>query len=93
MRFIVRNGVDPVVRADSALLRALGLPGGGVVKLGNTYCKVSPGDMPSPTAILVGPRTMTNAGVKAGDSVDVVRAPLPEALRVTVAGADAPLNT
>ncbi len=93
MRFIVRQGTDPVARADSALLRALGLPGGGVVRIGKTHCKVSPGDVPSPTALLLGVRSMQNAGVEVGDSVDVVRVPLPEAYRVTVDGADAPLNT
>ncbi len=93
MRFIVRPGTDPTARADASLLRALGLPGGGTVRLGATHCRVAPGDVPSPTSILVGPRTMQNAGVKSGDSVDVVRVPLPDALQVGVAAADAPLDT
>jgi transitional endoplasmic reticulum ATPase len=93
MRFIVRPGSDPVARADAALLRALGLPGGGTVRLGSTHCRVAAGEVPSPTAILVGPRTMNNAGVSNGDSVDVQRAPLPEAFRVTVSDTDAPLDT
>ena len=93
MRFITRLGTDPTARADAALLRALGLPGGGVVRLGDTFCRVTPGDVPSPTAILVGPRTMQNAGLGNGDSVDVIRAPLPEASRVGLIGGDAPLDT
>jgi len=93
MRFIVRPGSDPTARADAALLRAIGLPGGGTVKLGKTHCRVAPGDVPAPTAILVGSRTMENAGLKSGDSVDVVRAPLPDALRVGLAGGDTPLDT
>ncbi len=92
MRFIVRAGSDPTARADAALLRALGLPGGGIVRLGTTHCRVSPGDVPSPTAILIGPRTLENAGLAIGASVDVTRAPLPEALRLTVSATDAPLD-
>ncbi len=92
MRFIVRTGTDPTARADAALLRALGLPGGGVVRLGATHCRVSPGEVPSPTAILVGPRTLENAGLAVGTSVDVTRSPLPEALRLTVSATDAPLD-
>ncbi len=93
MRFIIRPGTDPTARADAALLRALGLPGGGVVRLGGTFCRVVPGDVPSPTAMLVGPRVMRNAGVAGGDSVDVTRAPLPEAARVGLEGAEAALDT
>ncbi len=93
MRFIVRPGVDPSATADPALLRALGLPGGGVVSLGHTHCRVMPGDVPSPTAILVGPRTMRNAGVSNGASVDVKRAPLSEASRVSVSQTDVELDS
>ncbi len=86
MRFIARPGSDPTARADAALLRALGLPGGGSIRIGDTHCRVAPGEVPSPTAILLGPRTRRNAGVREGDTVDVVRAALSEARRVTVRG-------
>lgn len=92
MRFIVRPGADPTARADAALLRALGLPGGGVVRVGRTHCLAGPGDVPSPTAILLGPRTMSNAGVGPGDAVDVVRAPLSDARVVQIAGAEVSLD-
>ena len=93
MRFIVRPGVDPSATADPALLRALGLPGGGVVTFGETHCRVMPGSVPSPTAILVGQRTMQNAGVGNGDTVDVKRALLPEASRVSVTQTDVALDS
>jgi SpoVK/Ycf46/Vps4 family AAA+-type ATPase len=84
MRFIVQPGTDPVAHADASLLRAMGLPGGGVVALGETHCMVAPGNVPSPNALLVGPRTRSNAGVEYGMSVNVERALVPEAQRVVV---------
>lgn len=84
MRFILQPGTDPVAHADASLLRAMGLPGGGVVALGDTHCMVAPGDVPSPNALTVGPRTCSNAGVEYGASVNVERALVPEAHRVIV---------
>ncbi len=92
MRFIVRPGSDPQGRADAALLTAMGLPGGGVVSVAGTHVLVMPGDVPSPTALTLGPRTMANAGVANGDTVDVKRALLPEASRVVLAPVDADLD-
>ena len=92
MKFILRPGADPRARADAALLGAMGLPGGGVVKLGDTHYVVVPGDVPSPNAITVGPRTMTNAGLGVGSTVDIRRAMLPPAQRVVVSATDAPLD-
>ncbi len=88
MRFIIRPGTDPVARADAALLAAMGLPGGGVVSLGKTHCLVTPGDVPGPNALTVGPRTLGNAGMSIGDSADVTRAVTPQARRVVVSGTD-----
>jgi transitional endoplasmic reticulum ATPase len=85
MKFIVRNGSDPIGKADSALLTAMGLPGGGIVSVGHTHVLVSPGETVSPNALMIGERTIENAGVAVGDSVDVVRALLPEAHRVVIA--------
>ncbi len=42
--------------------------------------------MPEPTALLLGPAAMANAGVEAGQVVDVKRALLTSARRVTLAG-------
>ena len=84
MRFIVQPGTDPVAHAESGLLTAMGMPGGGVIALGETHCLVAPGDVPSPNALLVGPRTRSNAGVEYGAAVNVERALIPEAHRVVI---------
>ncbi len=84
MKFIVRKGSDPIGKADSALLTALGLPGGGIVALGKTHILVSPGETTSANAIMLGERAIANAGVAIGDSVDVIRALLPGARRVVI---------
>jgi transitional endoplasmic reticulum ATPase len=84
MKFIVRKGTDPIGRADAALLRALGLPGGGIVAVGSTNVLVSPGETSSANALLLGEQTINNAGLAIGDSVDVKRALLPEAHRVVI---------
>lgn len=84
MRFIVQPGTDPVAHAESALLTAMGLPGGGVIALGETHCRVAPGEVPSPNALLVGPRTLSNADLEYGAAVNVERALIPEAHRVIV---------
>ena len=88
MRFIIRPGSDPVARADAALLAAMGLPGGGIVTLGKTHCRVSPGDVPSPNALTVGPLVRENADVALGSSIDVVRTVVPQARRVIVVGGE-----
>jgi transitional endoplasmic reticulum ATPase len=92
MRFIVRPGTDPQARADPALLTAMGLPGGGVVAVGRSHVLVMPGEVPSPTALLLGPRALVNTGVTPGDSVDVRRAMLSEAREVVVSPTDAPFD-
>ncbi|MDH3730791.1 MAG: AAA family ATPase [Acidimicrobiia bacterium] len=92
MRFIVREGSDPFARADSALLSAMGLPGGGIISVGKTHVAVRPGDVPQPTALTIGPRAMANAGVREGETVDAKRAMLPQARRVVIAEDDLPLE-
>jgi transitional endoplasmic reticulum ATPase len=84
MRFIVQPGTDPVAHADATLLTAMGMPGGGVIALGETHCQVAPGQVPTPNSLLVGPRTRSNADVEFGASVNVERALIPEARRVIV---------
>ncbi|MDX2343314.1 MAG: hypothetical protein QNL12_06075, partial [Acidimicrobiia bacterium] len=68
MKFIVRKGSDPIAQADSTLLTALGLPGGGIVAIGKTHVLVSPGDTASPNAMMLGERSIANAGLSIGDS-------------------------
>ena len=84
MRFILRPGSDPTARADAALLAAMGLPGGGIVAVGDTHCLVAPGQVTSPNALHIGDRTLQNSGRAHGDAVDVTRAMLPGAQRVVV---------
>jgi transitional endoplasmic reticulum ATPase len=84
MRFIVQPGTDPVAHANTTLLTAMGMPGGGVIALGETHCQVAPGEVPTPNSLLVGPRTRSNADVEYGASVNVERALIPEARRVIV---------
>ncbi len=86
MRFIVQPGTDPIAHADSGLLTAMGLPGGGVISLGETHCLVAPGEVPTPNSLLVGPRTRSNADVSYGSAVNAERALVPEARRVIVDG-------
>ncbi|MFZ0494018.1 MAG: AAA family ATPase [Acidimicrobiia bacterium] len=86
MRFTVRPGTDPFAAADATLLSAMGLPGGGVISLGSTHAVSRPAEVVESVAILVGPETMSNAGVHAGQAVDAKRALLPSAEIVTIAG-------
>jgi transitional endoplasmic reticulum ATPase len=92
MRFTVRSGSDPVAGADATLLAAMGLPGGGVVKVGSTHVLTRPVDVSEPTALLVGPETLANAAVRIGQAVDAKRTLLPTASTVTVAGTSLPLD-
>lgn len=91
MRFIVRQGVDPVARADATLLKALGLPYGGVLKVGKTHVLVKAGETKDSTALHLGPQAMSNADVADGQSVDAVRAVLSHAAVVRLSG-DLPVD-
>jgi len=73
MRFTLRQGSDPTAEADGTLLRALGLPSGGVVRVGKTHVRVQPAEVAG-TALLVGPLAAENAGLEYGASADIVRA-------------------
>ena len=76
MRFVARQGTDPVARADNTLLKALGLPFGGVMKAGPTHFLVQGGDMTETTALELGPLALANAQLSEGQSVEAVRAVL-----------------
>ena len=84
MRFVVRKGTDPVARADTTLLKALGLPFGGVLKVGPTHFLVQGGDTPESTALELGPLALANARLSEGQSVEAVRAVLGPAEAVVV---------
>ena len=92
MRFTVRAGKDPVTRADGTILSAMGLPGGGVISVGKTHALVRAGDVSEPTALLLGPRVLDNAGLYLGQGIDAKRVILPTAERVVVAGGELPLE-
>jgi transitional endoplasmic reticulum ATPase len=92
MRFIVRQGADSRARADSVLLNAMGLPGGGIISIGRTHVLVVPGDVATTNTITLGARARLNGGLGIGDSVDAKRVILPEAKRVVVGGTDAKLD-
>ena len=79
MRFTIRTGTSPNAIADPVMLRALGLPHGGVISVGKTHTRVTGGDTNGPTDLLLDGRTMQNAELKPGSSVDVKRVILPVA--------------
>ncbi|MEM7093982.1 MAG: ATP-binding protein [Actinomycetota bacterium] len=79
MRFTIREGSGPHAVADATMLRALGMPHGGVVSVGDTHLRVSGGDVTGPTDLQLPDELMSNAGLKPGASVDVKRAILPAA--------------
>ena len=84
MQFIVQPGTDPVAHANRLMLNAMGMPGGGVIALGESHCLVTPGDTPTMNTLLVGPRTKSNADLEYGSSINVERAIVPDAHRVIV---------
>ena len=92
MRFVIREGTDPVARAEATLLKALGLPFGGVLRVAKTHVLVSAGETSDSTALHLGPLAMANAGATAGQSVEAVRAVLGAAASVAVAGEKLPAD-
>ena len=85
MRFIIRPGTDPTARADPTLLLALGLPGGGAIRIGSSHCLVAPGTVSTANSLELGPSTLANVGLAVGDTVDATRAVLSQARHVVVA--------
>lgn len=92
MRFTIRPGTDPVAAADATLLKTLGLPYGGIVAVGDTHCLVKAGPVPEPTALTLGPRSLSNSGVGAGSSVEVTRAVLSHAAVVVLDQEESPAD-
>jgi transitional endoplasmic reticulum ATPase len=79
MRFTIRAGTNASAIADSVMLRALGLPYGGVISVGKTHTRVTGGDTSGATDLLLDDETMKNAELHVGSSVDVKRVILPVA--------------
>ncbi|MDG2111651.1 MAG: ATP-binding protein, partial [Actinomycetota bacterium] len=84
MKFVLREGSGPEAHADSTLLRAIGLPGGGIVGLGRTHVFVRPGEVTSPTDLMVPAAALRNSGLDVGSGVEVSRAVLPAAQQLVV---------
>ncbi|MCB0989446.1 MAG: ATP-binding protein [Acidimicrobiales bacterium] len=84
MKFVVRSGDVEVAVADPTMLRALGLPAGGIVTLGSTHVLVKPGEVASPSYLMVGARDLANSGLGVGSPVDIKRKVLGPAERLVV---------
>ena len=85
MKFVLREGTGHVARADMTMLSAIGLPGGGIVKVGATHVRVVPADVRIPNELLAPPDAFTNGAGARGGTVDVVRSVIPSAITVTLA--------
>ena len=72
MRLVVKVGGGPDAVADGVMLRALGLPGGGTVSVGDTHVRVVPGDVPA-SEIWVPAHVLENSGLRANAPAEVVR--------------------
>jgi transitional endoplasmic reticulum ATPase len=92
MRLTVRPGADPIARADATILAAMGLPGGGTIRVGTTHVVVRPGDVPGAATLALGDVAAANAGVTPGQAVEVKRANLPQAGRVVLDVDELPLE-
>ncbi|MDH5502464.1 MAG: AAA family ATPase [Acidimicrobiia bacterium] len=82
MRFIVRDGTDPIAIADSTMLAAMGMPGGGVLAVGDSHIRVKAGRVGESSALSVGELARSNAGITLGSTVDGTRAILTSAQEV-----------
>ena len=78
MRLVVKVGGGPDAVADGVMLRALGLPGGGTVSVGDTHVRVVPGDVPA-SEIWVPAHVLENSGLRANAPAEVVRRVVPAA--------------
>lgn len=84
MRFVLRRGSSRTAKADPTLLATLGLPGGGVLKVGATHVRVTPGEMTRLNEIEIPQSAFDNGAGAVGDAVSVERAVVPEASSVAM---------
>ena len=66
------------------MLTALGLPGGGVVSVGDTHVRVVPGSVPTPNELQLPRSAFDNGAGGVGQAVDVNRVVLPIATAVII---------
>jgi transitional endoplasmic reticulum ATPase len=74
------------------LLATIGLPGGGVVRVGTTHVRVTPGEMARLNELEVPQDAFDNGAGAPGDAVAVERAVVPEATSTRVLLAGAPID-
>ncbi|NHZ70282.1 MAG: AAA family ATPase, partial [Proteobacteria bacterium] len=79
MQFVLRMGTSRTARADAAMLATLGLPGGGIVRVGRTHVAVSPSEMAGINDLEIPESAFNNGAGSVGDAVRVVRAVVPAA--------------
>jgi len=84
MRFVLREGSGPHARAEVAMLTALGLPGGGIVSVGDTHVRVVPAQVPRTNELQLPQSAFGNGAGTLGQAVDVTRAVLPSATSALV---------
>ncbi len=84
MRFVLREGSGTTARADVAMLAALGLPGGGIVRVGSTLVRVVPSEVGVANEMVLPPDAFRNGAGTPGSAVDVVRAVVPVATTVVM---------
>ncbi|MGI9584460.1 MAG: hypothetical protein ACR2N7_02605, partial [Acidimicrobiia bacterium] len=84
MRFVLRPGTGPSATADVAMLSAIGLPGGGIISVGETTVRVVPAQAERANELRLPARAFENGRVAPGQTVDVQRAVVPEATSVTI---------
>lgn len=84
MRFVLREGSGPHARADVAMLTALGLPGGGIVRVGETHVRVVPAQVRSTNDLQLPLSAFGNGAGTVGQAIDVARAVLPTATAALV---------
>jgi transitional endoplasmic reticulum ATPase len=87
MRFLLKEGHGSMAIADPTMLAAVGLPGGGVLRLGDTHVRVKPGDVRPVNTIIVSAAAMRNGAGTNGASVDGARAVVPIAASISTSGA------
>lgn len=92
MRFIVREGRDPIAGADGTILSAMGMAAGGVLLIGSTAVLVRPRPVAEPTALHLGPQALLNSGLEIGSSYNAERGMLTRANQVLLAGDSLPVD-
>jgi SpoVK/Ycf46/Vps4 family AAA+-type ATPase len=92
MRFVLREGPGPIARADVAMLAAIGLPGGGIVAVGDTHVRVVPAEVAVPNELQISTDAVVNGAGAFGSTAEATRAVVPTAVSVTLMDGDEPID-